>query len=166
MGGRIGGGWGVGLAARCDASRGVAAKRARALLPLQPASANPPPRPPRTHAQKEEAAREAEALERGEKAPPRPSRQEVRRSIGKPAGRPVKYWVTDREPTDKKDWGRVVAVFCLGKAWQFKKWPFKVGARVRACVRACVRGESRGRRTLPRGGRAGVGASSPSPPSR
>lgn len=33
----------------------------------------------------------------------------------------------DKEPRDKDGWGRVVAVVCLGKAWQFKKWPFKVG---------------------------------------
>ena len=31
-----------------------------------------------------------------------------------------------QEPERKEDWKRVVAVFCLGKPWQFKKWPFKV----------------------------------------
>ncbi len=34
----------------------------------------------------------------------------------------------DKEPTSRSDWERVVAVVCSGKAWQFKKWPFKVGA--------------------------------------
>ena len=39
----------------------------------------------------------------------------------------VTYHITDVAP-DKKDnaWGRVVAVFVQGKAWQFRDWPFQV----------------------------------------
>ncbi|GAB4817648.1 hypothetical protein N2152v2_004694 [Parachlorella kessleri] len=47
----------------------------------------------------------------------------VTRTLGRPS--PVAYHVTDKEPERKEDWKRVVAVFCLGKPWQFKKWPFK-----------------------------------------
>ncbi|EFN59429.1 hypothetical protein CHLNCDRAFT_56751 [Chlorella variabilis] len=50
-------------------------------------------------------------------------RAAIQRTIARKA--PVKYWVTDKEPAHKQDWDRVVAVICLGKAWQFKKWPFK-----------------------------------------
>lgn len=40
--------------------------------------------------------------------------------------KPVKYEVRDK-PTvlSAKDWERVIAVFVLGKEWQFKDWPFK-----------------------------------------
>lgn len=40
--------------------------------------------------------------------------------------KPVKYEVRDK-PTalSPKDWERVLAVFVLGKEWQFKDWPFK-----------------------------------------
>jgi parafibromin len=40
----------------------------------------------------------------------------------------VKYHITDRDPTKKEDWDRLVAVCCLGKAWQFKKWPYRGAA--------------------------------------
>ncbi|KAI5070240.1 hypothetical protein GOP47_0015096 [Adiantum capillus-veneris] len=46
------------------------------------------------------------------------------RKMGRP--KPVKYEVRDK-PTalSPKDWERVIAVFVLGKEWQFKDWPFK-----------------------------------------
>lgn len=47
----------------------------------------------------------------------------VMRTMGRPAPG-VKYHVTDKEPSTKEDWARVVAVFALGKPWQFKKFPF------------------------------------------
>lgn len=38
---------------------------------------------------------------------------------------PVKYEVRDKPLSlSSKDWERVVAVFVLGKEWQFKDWPF------------------------------------------
>lgn len=46
----------------------------------------------------------------------------VKRSVGRKE--PVRYEITDKEPK-KEDWGRVAAVFCLGKPWQFKTWPFE-----------------------------------------
>lgn len=46
----------------------------------------------------------------------------VERSIGREEA--VPYEVTDQEPKHRRDWDRVVAVFCSGKTWQFKKWPF------------------------------------------
>jgi parafibromin len=45
----------------------------------------------------------------------------ILRKIGR--AKPVKYHITDKEPP-KEDWNRVVGVFCLGKPWQFKKFPF------------------------------------------
>jgi parafibromin len=47
----------------------------------------------------------------------------IMRTMGRPAPG-VKYHVTDKEPSTKEDWDRVVAVFALGKPWQFKKFPF------------------------------------------
>lgn len=47
----------------------------------------------------------------------------IKRSYNRPS--PVKYVVTDKEPKKSEDWSRVVAVFCLGKPWQFKTWPFQ-----------------------------------------
>ncbi|BFI25005.1 parafibromin [Marchantia polymorpha subsp. ruderalis] len=39
---------------------------------------------------------------------------------------PVKYEIRDKPSVfSKKDWERVVAIFVLGKEWQFKDWPFK-----------------------------------------
>eukprot|EP00249_Psilotum_nudum_P016057 c25638_g1_i2 orf=215-1624(+) len=48
----------------------------------------------------------------------------IQRKMGRDT--PVKYEVRDK-PTvlSPKDWDRVVAVFVLGKEWQFKDWPFK-----------------------------------------
>ncbi len=46
----------------------------------------------------------------------------ISRTMGR--AKPVAYEVTDQEPRHRRDWDRVVAVFCSGKAWQFKKWPF------------------------------------------
>ena len=45
----------------------------------------------------------------------------IHRSIGR--NRPIRYEITDKAPTDKANWDRVVALFCLGKAWQFKGYP-------------------------------------------
>ena len=47
------------------------------------------------------------------------------RTEGKDPKRPVKYHVTDRDPSRKEDWERLVSVCALGKAWQFKRWPYK-----------------------------------------
>ncbi|XP_047088134.1 protein CDC73 homolog [Lolium rigidum] len=42
------------------------------------------------------------------------------------AGGPVAFEVRDKPASLKTDdWARVVAVFVLGKEWQFKDWPFK-----------------------------------------
>ncbi|KAL6894517.1 hypothetical protein ACP4OV_008615 [Aristida adscensionis] len=42
------------------------------------------------------------------------------------AGGAVSFEVRDKPASLKTDdWGRVVAVFVLGKEWQFKDWPFK-----------------------------------------
>uniref|UniRef100_A0A0A9DR74 PHP n=1 Tax=Arundo donax TaxID=35708 RepID=A0A0A9DR74_ARUDO len=42
------------------------------------------------------------------------------------AGGSVSFEVRDKPASLKTDdWGRVVAVFVLGKEWQFKDWPFK-----------------------------------------
>lgn len=42
------------------------------------------------------------------------------------AGGAVSFEVRDKPASLKSDdWGRVVAVFVLGKEWQFKDWPFK-----------------------------------------
>lgn len=57
------------------------------------------------------------------KNPQKPSYERCMRTEGRK--QPIKYHVTDRDPTKKEDWDRLVAVFCLGKTWQFKKWPFK-----------------------------------------
>ena len=45
----------------------------------------------------------------------------IHRSVGR--ARPTRYEITDRAPSDKATWDRVVALFCLGKAWQFKAYP-------------------------------------------
>lgn len=56
--------------------------------------------------------------------PAKPSYERCMRIEGRnPPG--IKYHITDRDPTKKEDWERLVAVLCLGKPWQFKKWPFK-----------------------------------------
>ena len=47
------------------------------------------------------------------------------RREGRDPRRPVKYHVTDKDPSRKEDWDRLVSVGVLGKAWQFKRWPFK-----------------------------------------
>lgn len=52
----------------------------------------------------------------------RPERVRVERMSK--TGKKVKYDISDREPRDKRDWDRVVAVICLGKPWQFRNWPF------------------------------------------
>ena len=57
----------------------------------------------------------------------KPAQVAIRRTIG--TQRPVKFELTDRLPSDKERWSRVVALFCNGKAWQFKQYPndlFKV----------------------------------------
>lgn len=42
------------------------------------------------------------------------------------AGAVGAYEVRDKPATLKADdWDRVVAVFVLGKEWQFKDWPYK-----------------------------------------
>lgn len=73
-------------------------------------------------------------LEQGQYQPVETSRQEaaaagkgkaskdrIHRTIGRQ--RPIRYEITDKAPTDKATWDRVVALFCLGKAWQFKTYP-------------------------------------------
>ena len=49
------------------------------------------------------------------------SKDRIHRTIGRQ--RPIRYEITDKAPTDKATWDRVVALFCLGKAWQFKTYP-------------------------------------------
>lgn len=49
----------------------------------------------------------------------------ILRREGRDPTRPVKYHVTDRDPTRKEDWERLVSVGVLGKSWQFKRWPYK-----------------------------------------
>ncbi len=63
---------------------------------------------------------EAEAA--GAKLPQGKTYHTILRKIGR--AKPIKYHITDKEPTSKADWDRVVGVFCLGKPWQFKKFPF------------------------------------------
>ncbi|KFM26620.1 Parafibromin [Auxenochlorella protothecoides] len=65
-------------------------------------------------------------LETGTFKPAEGVRKSDRLIISRTMGRakPVAYEVTDQEPRHRRDWDRVVAVFCSGKAWQFKKWPF------------------------------------------
>jgi parafibromin len=61
------------------------------------------------------------------KAKELPKKPEVVRFLRK-MGRetPIKYEVRDKPSgLSPKDWDRVVAVFVLGKEWQFKDWPFK-----------------------------------------
>jgi parafibromin len=61
------------------------------------------------------------------KAKELPKKPEVVRFVRK-MGRetPIKYEVRDKiSGLSPKDWDRVVAVFVLGKEWQFKDWPFK-----------------------------------------
>ena len=53
--------------------------------------------------------------------PPENGYLKLSRTIG---NRKVFYHVTDKEPKRPEDWERVVGVFCLGKPWQFKKFPF------------------------------------------
>ena len=47
------------------------------------------------------------------------------RSMGKksPDQDDVEFVVTDVPPSKKEEWKRVVAIFCNGKAWQFKDFP-------------------------------------------
>lgn len=53
----------------------------------------------------------------------------IHRRIGR--DQPIKYEVRDKPCTlSPKDWDRVVAVFVLGKEWQFKDWPFKDHAEI------------------------------------
>ena len=49
------------------------------------------------------------------------SRITIMRSIGRAKPRP--YEVTDKTPTHKHEWERVVAVFVTGATWQFKGFP-------------------------------------------
>ena len=49
------------------------------------------------------------------------SKDRIHRTIGRQ--RPIRYEITDKAPSDKATWDRVVALFCLGKAWQFKAYP-------------------------------------------
>ena len=53
------------------------------------------------------------------------SHASVWRAMGKkdPSQDDVEFVVTDVPPTKKEEWKRVVAVFCNGKAWQFKDFP-------------------------------------------
>ncbi|KAL2652820.1 hypothetical protein R1flu_020948 [Riccia fluitans] len=62
--------------------------------------------------------------EKAKTLPKKPEDVVIYRKMGR--DHPVKYEVRDK-PTgfSKKDWERVVAVFVLGKEWQFKDWPFK-----------------------------------------
>lgn len=64
----------------------------------------------------ESSRQEAAAVGKG-----KVSKDRIHRTIGRQ--RPIRYEITDKAPTDKATWDRVVALFCLGKAWQFKAYP-------------------------------------------
>jgi parafibromin len=64
-----------------------------------------------------------DAAAAGAKLPEGKTYHSILRKIGR--AKPVKYHITDKEPTSQEDWKRVVGVFCLGKPWQFKKFPFR-----------------------------------------
>ena len=52
-----------------------------------------------------------------------PSRIEIMRTWDR--AEPVRYEVRSRQPTEERDWRRVVAVVVDGPKWQFKEWPYK-----------------------------------------
>lgn len=67
----------------------------------------------------------------------RPEKVRIEREVN---GKKIKIDILDREPRDKKDWDRVIAVVCLGKPWQFRSWPFPgadKGDLVRTFNRVC-----------------------------
>lgn len=64
---------------------------------------------------------EASRHDKGAKGEAKESKTRIHRTIGR--NRPIRYEITDRAPSDKASWDRVVALFCLGKAWQFKSYP-------------------------------------------
>lgn len=67
-----------------------------------------------------------DAAAAGAKLPEGKTYHTIYRKIGR--NKPIKYHITDKEPKSKEDWARVVGVFCLGKPWQFKKFPFSGAA--------------------------------------
>jgi len=78
----------------------------------------------------------AEEVRAGGAKKPADGKVGITRTIGRGGGRPaVPYEITDRAPpAGSPDWGRVVAVFVGGAAWQFKGWPF-TGAEAGDTVR-------------------------------
>lgn len=64
---------------------------------------------------------EASRHEKAAKGEAKEAKSRIHRTIGR--NRPIRYEITDRAPSDKATWDRVVALFCLGKAWQFKAYP-------------------------------------------
>ena len=64
---------------------------------------------------------EASRHDKGAKGQAKEAKARIHRSIGR--NRPIRYEITDKAPTDKATWDRVVALFCLGKPWQFKGYP-------------------------------------------
>ena len=60
------------------------------------------------------------------KGSPKPECVTVQKKHIRGTGGPVSFEVRDKPASLKADdWARVVAVFVLGKEWQFKDWPFK-----------------------------------------
>ncbi|KAE8766868.1 protein CDC73 [Hordeum vulgare] len=63
---------------------------------------------------------------RAMKGSPKPECVTVQKKHVRGAGGPAAFEVRDKPASLKADdWARVVAVFVLGKEWQFKDWPFK-----------------------------------------
>ncbi|XP_044414877.1 protein CDC73 homolog [Triticum aestivum] len=63
---------------------------------------------------------------RAMKGSPKPECVTLQKKHVRGAGGPVAFEVRDKPASLKADdWARVVAVFVLGKEWQFKDWPFK-----------------------------------------
>jgi len=62
--------------------------------------------------------------------PKKPECVMIQRKIGREKA-PVAYEIKDKPSAlAPNDWERVVAVFVLGKEWQFKDWPFKSHAEI------------------------------------
>lgn len=62
--------------------------------------------------------------------PKKPECVTIQRKIGREKA-PVAYEIRDKPSAlAPNDWERVVAVFVLGKEWQFKDWPFKGHAEI------------------------------------
>lgn len=75
---------------------------------------------------------EASRHDKGAKGEAKEPKARIHRTIGR--NRPIRYEITDRAPSDKAGWDRVVALFCLGKAWQFKSYPKQLFPVILGCA--------------------------------